>query len=173
VTDQEILDIIGRYAGIGTTTLVASGVGAYVGSYLKKKGENLATHEDIDKLKDQVAAVTTTTKRIEAAISNEMWRRERKAEAQLKTIDAVNTLTTDFLQRSIADQDYRPDVEWFSAFGVADAAVKALFDDEAYKAFKALEVLIGKPGIGEIAGAWEFAETRNTALKALYHQVFD
>jgi hypothetical protein len=85
VTGLEVLDIIGRYAGIGVTTFVASWVGAFFGSYLKKKGENLATHEDIDKLKDQVAAVTTTTKQIEAAISNEMWRRERKAEAQLKT----------------------------------------------------------------------------------------
>lgn len=173
MTGLQVLDIIGRYAGIGVTTLVASGVGAFIGSYLKKKGENLATHEDIDKLTDQVTAVTTTTKQIEAAISNEMWRRERKAEAQLKTIDAVNTLTTNFLQQAIADRHYRPDIEWFSAFGVADAAVKALFDEEAYKAFKSLEVLIGEPTVGEIMGAWQFAETRNTALKVLYAQVFD
>jgi hypothetical protein len=82
-------------------------------------------------------------------------------------------LTTDFLQRAIADRHYRPDVEWFSAFGVADAAVKALFDEEAYKAFKALEVQIGEPGLGEVMGAWRFVETRNTALKVLYSQVFD
>jgi hypothetical protein len=30
--------------------LVSAGVGAYFGGYLKTKGENLATHEDIDKL---------------------------------------------------------------------------------------------------------------------------
>ena len=41
------------------TTLVAAGLGAYLGSYLKKKGENLATHEDLDKLTAQVSAVTT------------------------------------------------------------------------------------------------------------------
>ena len=37
-------------------TMLSSGVGAYVGAYLKRKGENPATHEDIDKLLDQVAA---------------------------------------------------------------------------------------------------------------------
>ena len=35
--------------------------GAYFGGYLKKKGENLPTHEDIKLLTQQVAAVTTTT----------------------------------------------------------------------------------------------------------------
>jgi len=37
----------------------------------KKKGENLATHEDLDKLVVQVRAVTTTTKEIEAKISTD------------------------------------------------------------------------------------------------------
>jgi hypothetical protein len=49
---------------------LCAGVGAYFGGYLKKKGVNLATHEDIDKVLDQVRAVTTTTKEIEAKISN-------------------------------------------------------------------------------------------------------
>lgn len=46
----------------------------------KKKGENLATHEDIEKLKDQVRVVTTTTKEIEAKISNEVWDRQKRWE---------------------------------------------------------------------------------------------
>jgi len=178
MTGLELLDVIGKYAGVGVTTLVASGVGAYLGSYLKKKGENLATHEDIDKLTEQVSAVTATAKQIEATISNEMWRRERKAEFQLKAIDSVITLTTDFLQRSIADPNYRPNVEWFSAFGVADAAIKALFDEEGYRSFKALEVLIGpelgsEPQAAGVIAAWKFVETRDAALKLLYSRVFD
>ena len=107
-----------------------------------------------------------------------MWRREQRAEVQLNAIEAVNTLTTEFLQRSIADAQYQPTLEWLSAFGVADAAVKAVFDEEAYKSFKALEVLIGpevrsEVGTGAIFAAWKFAETRDTALKALYNRVFD
>src|SRR5208282_4811332 len=62
------------------TTLVSGGVGLYLGAYLKKKGENLATHEDVDKLVEQVRAVTTTTKEIEAKVSGEAWNRQRRWE---------------------------------------------------------------------------------------------
>ncbi len=102
-------------------TAGVSGAVAYLGSYLKKKGENLATHEDIDKLVHQVSAVTTTTKQIEAKISNEAWRRERKSDLQLKTIESVSVLTTEFIQRFMADSKHRPSLEWYSAFSVAIA----------------------------------------------------
>jgi uncharacterized secreted protein with C-terminal beta-propeller domain len=146
----------------------------YFSKYLAKKAENLATHEDIEKLLEQVSAVTTATKHIEAKISNEMWRRERKYDLELKTIESVSLLTTEFIQRSIADSDYRPSVEWFSAFSVADCAVKALFDDEAYGSFKALEILIG-PGIGPAAvfAVSQFIEKRDAAIKSMYSDVFD
>jgi hypothetical protein len=61
-------------------TGVAAGVGAYIASYLKKKGENLATHEDLNKLVEQVSAVTHTTKLIEAQISTSMWDRQKQWE---------------------------------------------------------------------------------------------
>jgi len=48
---------------------MAAAAGAYLGAYLRNKGENLATHEDIEKLNDQVRVVTTTAKKIEARIS--------------------------------------------------------------------------------------------------------
>jgi hypothetical protein len=63
-------------------TLVGSFGGSYLGAYFKKKGENLATHEDIDKLVEQVSAVTKTTKEIEAKISDEVWDRQRKWEVK-------------------------------------------------------------------------------------------
>jgi len=150
-----------------------SGIAAYLGSYLKKKGENLATHEDLDKLIKQVSAVTTTTKQIEAKISNDMWRRERKSDLQLKTIESVSVLTTDFIQRSIADSGYRPNVEWFSAFSVTDGAIKALFDDDIYAAFKALEIVIGPRGSNDTFAVYEFIEKRDAAIKAMYSFVLD
>jgi hypothetical protein len=64
---------------LGMVALVA-GLGAYFGSYLKAKGENLATHEDIGKVLDQVRAVTTTTKEIEAKISSSVWDRQKRWE---------------------------------------------------------------------------------------------
>jgi hypothetical protein len=59
-------------------TFVVAGAGAYLGSYLKRKGENLATREDVDKLLIQLSAVTQVTKVIEAKISNDVWERQRK-----------------------------------------------------------------------------------------------
>ena len=61
---------------------VFAGVGAYLGFYLKKKGENLATHEDVQQLVRQVGAVTQATKEIEAKISNDLWSRQQRWEVQ-------------------------------------------------------------------------------------------
>ena len=52
----------------------------------RKKGETFATHEDIDKLVDQVRAVTTTTKQIEAKISNEVWDRQKQWELKREVL---------------------------------------------------------------------------------------
>ena len=51
-------------------TVLCAGFGAYLGSYLKKKGENLATKEDIEEL-------TRRTKEIEAKIDDQVWNRQR------------------------------------------------------------------------------------------------
>jgi hypothetical protein len=59
------------YLSILVTAVVAGG-SAYFGSYLKKKSENLATHEDVDMFVKQVAAVTQTTKEIESTISGDL-----------------------------------------------------------------------------------------------------
>jgi hypothetical protein len=52
----------------------------YLRGYSTKKGENLATHEDIDKVVDQVKAVTETTKQIEKRVSEEVWDRQKRWE---------------------------------------------------------------------------------------------
>jgi hypothetical protein len=171
---MELLNLIVKY---GVT--FAWGVWAgYVTSYLKKKGENLAIHEDIDKLLDQVSVVTTATKQIEAKISNETWQRERRSDLQLKAIDTVNVRTSEFIQsvmRSVNDNAvYWPTNEWFSAFDVAGATVKALFDQETYAVFQNLEKRIGQ---NPKVGGWttfpvnEFVEAREAAINAMYRQV--
>jgi hypothetical protein len=63
-----------------------AGFGAYLGSYLKKKGENLATREDITDLVTQVRAVTTATKEIEAKISDAMWDRQKRWELKREAL---------------------------------------------------------------------------------------
>jgi hypothetical protein len=58
----------------------------YLRGYSAKKGENLATHEDIDKLVDQVSAVTQTAKEIESKISGELWNKQKHWEMKRDVI---------------------------------------------------------------------------------------
>ena len=59
---------------------IAGFAGAFLSSYLKKKGENLATHEDLEKLVVQMEATTTATKAIEARISHGVWDQQQRWE---------------------------------------------------------------------------------------------
>lgn len=68
------------------STLIGAFVGSFLGAYLKTKGENLATHEDLDKLIKQMEATTNATKAIEARISNEVWDRQRQWEMKRDAI---------------------------------------------------------------------------------------
>ena len=72
---------------------IVSGLVGYWRAYANKKGENLATHEDLQMLVEQVKATTEATKRIEAQISNEVWDRQRqwemKREAVISTVQAM------------------------------------------------------------------------------------
>jgi hypothetical protein len=65
---------------------VCAGAGAYLGSYLKNKGEHLATREDIDKVVEQVRVVTKATKEIEAKISDEVWDRQKRWELKREVL---------------------------------------------------------------------------------------
>ncbi|MGH9438054.1 MAG: hypothetical protein ACRD22_09185 [Terriglobia bacterium] len=158
-----------------TFIVIVPGLSAYLGSYLKKKGENLATHEDIGKLVDQVKAITQATKEIETKISDAVWKRERKAELQLKAIESVNKLTSELVTKFMRDDKHVPSDEWFSSFSAASSIVKALFDAQTYAKFKELENLIG-PGLGsqrsgETFAVYQFIAARDAAVKAMSEQV--
>ena len=74
-----------HYIWLALTT-IGAWFAAYFGAYFSKKGENRAIHEDIDKLVDQVRAVTQTTKEIEAKISNEVWDRQKQWELKREVL---------------------------------------------------------------------------------------
>jgi hypothetical protein len=61
-----------------TATLLSAFGGSFLGGYMKKKGENLATHEDINKLVAQTSALTRTAKEIETKISDQSWDRQKQ-----------------------------------------------------------------------------------------------
>jgi hypothetical protein len=75
-----------QYVVWALSTLVSAFVGSYLAGYLKKKGENLATHEDISKLVDQVEAVTEATKKIEAEISVGVWNKQKRWEMKREVL---------------------------------------------------------------------------------------
>jgi hypothetical protein len=77
------------YPGVALASLI----GAYFGAYFKRKGENLATHEDLDKLIEQMSAVTETTENIKAAISDDVWDRQKQWEMRRDVVfEAVRAL---------------------------------------------------------------------------------
>jgi hypothetical protein len=90
----------------GLTTLVAAFIGSYLAGYLKQKGENLATHEDINKLVEQLEATTTATKSIEARFSNEVWDRQKRwemtREISLEVLRTIGKASTDLKYASAA-----------------------------------------------------------------------
>ena len=67
-------------------TLVSAFIGSYLASYLKQKGKNFATHEDIDRVVEQVRAVTSATKEIEAKISGELWDKQKQWEMRREVL---------------------------------------------------------------------------------------
>lgn len=71
-------------------TIVCAGFGAYLGSYLKKKGENLATHEDFKRLLKEAEATTEATKGIESRISNDVWNSQRLWEMKRDAVFAIS-----------------------------------------------------------------------------------
>lgn len=72
----------------GFSILVGAFVG-YLAGYMKKKGENLATKEDLDDLVKQVSAVTQATKAIEAKITDQVWNRQRHWEMKRDSLFAA------------------------------------------------------------------------------------
>jgi hypothetical protein len=78
--------ILHQYVVWALVTLVSAFIGSYLAGYLKKKGENLATHEDIDRLVDQVRAVTEATKKIEADISVGVWDKQKRWEMKREVL---------------------------------------------------------------------------------------
>jgi hypothetical protein len=85
ITD-DILVFVGKYASLFCTTALGAGVGAYFGPYLNKKGQNLAKHEDLGKLVDEVKAVTEATKKIEREISVGLWDKQKRWEMKREVL---------------------------------------------------------------------------------------
>lgn len=122
---------------VALTTLGSAFVGSFLAAYLKKKGENLATHEDIDKLVDQIEA----TKKIEARIADDYWGRQKRWELQreivLEALDRIAELQGESTKltaatiagRGVTDPGKRAEVGEYvrsTAFGLIEKVPKLM-----------------------------------------------
>lgn len=77
--------ILGAISGV-LIFLLGAVLRPFLTKYSEKKGENLATHEDISTLVDQVRAVTKATEDIKAEISTGLWDRQRRWDMKREVI---------------------------------------------------------------------------------------
>lgn len=98
---------IERVLWIALGALIAA-IAGYFGGYFKKKGENLATHDDIEDLVDQTRALTQTTKEIEAKIEDQVWDRQRHWEMKKEALADLLRATADFEQAIIETPNIIP-----------------------------------------------------------------
>ncbi|MGH9745026.1 MAG: hypothetical protein ACRD59_02800 [Candidatus Acidiferrales bacterium] len=97
--------------------LLGIGLKPYLTGYSSKKGENLATHEDIEKLVDQVEAVTKATKRIETEIATGLWNKQKrwemKREVLFEAARRVSEVDDAMLSYSIVTkEDHAQEKQW-------------------------------------------------------------
>ena len=71
-----------EYVAWALSVIVALFIGGFLKSYMGKKGENLATKEDI-------AELTRITKEIEHAVSTKAWTRQLKKEIAIEALRAI------------------------------------------------------------------------------------
>ncbi|HEV8413563.1 MAG TPA: hypothetical protein VGQ49_08200 [Bryobacteraceae bacterium] len=92
------------------SVLLALFIGSFLRPYLTKKGENLATHEDIQKLVDQVRAVTLTTEEIKSSISTGAWKRDLKKEACYELLKQLEPMARSLAHLAASRSNDNPEV---------------------------------------------------------------
>jgi hypothetical protein len=112
---------------------IIAGAGAYFGAYLRQKGQNVATREDIERL-------THATEEIKAQIGGDLWEQQRRWEfkvgAYRRLLEHINDAASAFRHLEVIDaaQQVRkakgapPDVELVTAEKEFDTRVDLAFN---------------------------------------------
>jgi hypothetical protein len=102
---------------VSLLTVIGSGIAAYLGSYLKAKGKNLASKEDVQDVVKQVQTITQATKEIEAKISDKMWDRQKHWELKRDVLFTAmkNVTECDVALRNFNSQPKVEEESWLAA----------------------------------------------------------
>jgi hypothetical protein len=166
-------------------TLIGSFAGGYVGAYLTTKGKNLATHEDIHKLVDQVTAVTTATKKIEAEISSGVWDKQKRwemkrdvlflaAKAVTEVDDSLLSLATVFRfkekEEALSAERLKSSKRWMDAtinYDQTKLLVAVVCTKETKEAFDSFAAITAVMSQNITKGQWEAYDNarKDLALK--------
>jgi len=99
-------------------SLLTAGIGAYLGAYLRRRGENLATREDFDLILKQLSLQTQEVEGIKSEIARAGWVHQRRWElARDLYLDLLKTLEElrqkgRWLQHAVGDYwNPNPDAE--------------------------------------------------------------
>lgn len=84
IANQGITLGVAEYLIIFGLFIIGGLFGVYVSSYLKKKGEHLATKEDFDKLLDQLKKQTKETEKIKDELKKTSWLEQRRWDLKQK-----------------------------------------------------------------------------------------
>lgn len=149
---------------------------SFLPSYMKKKGENLATKEDIKDLAAQTALLTQTAKDIEAQISDKVWNKQRqwemKRDALVSAVQALGRADAGLLLLASAYTMARKHGEdvWAQKVGETKLAWSDLINTFDEKRFAA-ELICTK----ELASAMRAAaiEIRLSAKKVFNEKIDD
>jgi hypothetical protein len=188
------MNVLNLLAGLNSVILIFLVVNVFkpfTGSYAAKKGENLATKEDI-------AQITGRQEEIKSQISNEMWNRQRHWELKrdvvidlIRAMADMDRLMTDFsaafsspsgiltveakqhLEKNRIEsfkEERRCSSEYLRAHTVADLAIHGKLSRASSSYFQfaggVLKEILSKPGRYDSKTRLELAKLHNAAIIA-------
>ena len=160
------------FAASGWLAIVGSGLAAYFGSYMKQKGVNLATNEDLSMLVSQLKATTHATKQIESLYSGRLWEEQRqwelKRDSVLSALQALQLARSTLMEFAVAcDQaakvgprvdnqlsqaEYADQIKWFNSMTKFDESlvpVRLICSRTSFSAFRdaGQQIRLGASGL--------------------------